>query len=451
MTNLGKSNRGKQILDENLIFGAVIIFSLIILYYIIHLTDLRPIADDYCSMSTSYDGPLLASLKYFTNVNGDLWAMFLYSLFVGSPLLIFGVAVGSAFTQIVLLFALIFLIDSTFRIIFPYQRLSNLHRYLLAICALLSWFQYWMLPRAKKVPLIFEFNGNLRLLSESILHWKTVQITYITVPISIVFLAILFNKTIKSAKIKYVMFFIIAVVVGLSGYIFAATSIATLIFVWKFKKFTARISGMSSLLYVGGILFGSCISFLSPGSVSRKQALANYPNLNIPVVESLNNSLSTAISMLLNLGVLSSILTGFVMGYLVRNSWPTARMHLLPDLKNTLLFSLVVAFLVTSAANHRVGWSSWHMLLPFTLNWLYWLLVGFSWNSKISTKSNYSRVTASIIIGVFLFASTIAIQTAIESISARLSAWNLGPAPTSGIEDREVDWVQNCMKIKIYG
>ena len=451
MTNLVKSNRGKQSLDENLIFGAAIIFSLVILYYIIHLTDLRPIADDYCSMSTSHNGPLSASLKYFINVNGDLWAMFLYSLFVGSPLLVFGVAVGSAFTQIVLLFALIFLINSAFRIIFPNQRLSYLNRYLLAICALLSWFQYWMLPRTKKVPLAFEFDGNLRLLSESLLHWKTVQITYITVPISIVFLAILSNKTIKSAQLKNLVYFIIAVVVGLSGYIFAATSIMTLIFVWKFKKFTAQISGIRSLLYVGGILLGFCISFFSPGSISRKQALANYPNLNIPAVESLNNSLSTAISMLLNLGVLSSLFTGFVVGYLIRNSWPTARMHSLPDLKDTLLFSLVVSFLVASAANHRVGWSSWHMLLPFTLNWLYWLLVGFSWNSKISTRLHYSRVTASIIFAVFLFASTIAIQTAVESISARFSAWNLGPAPTSGIEDREVDWVQNCIKIKIYG
>jgi hypothetical protein len=91
------------------------------------------------------------------------------------------------------------------------------------------------------------------------------------------------------------------------------------------------------------------------------------------------------------------------------------------------------------------------MLLPFTLNWLYWLLVGFSWNSKISTRLHYSRITALIIFAVSLFASSIAIQTAVESINARLSAWNLGPAPTSGIEDREVDWVQNCMKIKIYG
>ena len=449
MHKLIRGTRDTSKLHNNFFIVASLILTFILLNYVTRLTDLRPIADDYCSISTSYDGPLSASLKYFSNVNGDLWAMFLYSLFVGTPLLLFGVSIGSAMTQIVLLLSLVFIFDSAFRMIFSNQKHSHLSRYIISLCGLLSWFQYWMLPRARNVPLTFEFEGNLRLLSESVLHWKTVQVTYLIVPISIIFLALLISKTIKSSQSKLVVFTLLAVVVGLSGYIFATTSILTIIFVVYFKKFTEKVSKYQALILISGVLLGCCISFFSPGSTSRKQALANYPNLSIQPLESLNNSLLTLLSMLLSLGVLSSFVTGVFLRNLFSDSISNSRIPFLRDLKSTLLYSLIVSFITVCVANHRVGWSAWHMLLPFTLNWLYWLSVGFTWNSKIRNSLQFSKVTTTFVL--FLLGSTYAIQTAIVSIDTRHTGWNIGPAPTSGIEDREVEWVRTCINTKIYG
>ena len=446
-----KAIRGKKILSKYFVVCVALVLSFFLFKYIMRLTDLRPIADDYCSISTSHDGPLSASLKYFANVNGDLWAMFLYSLFVGYPIIIFGIPFGSACAHIVLLLALIFLMDNVFKAITRDEPLSYLERYLLALCVVLSWFQYWMLPRAKNVPLFFEFDGNLRLLSESVLHWKTVQIMYLTVPISIIFLTLLIRKTLKSTYARNVAFFIVAIVTGLSGYIFAATSILTIIFVWYFKKFTEQISRDKLPLYSAGILLGFCVSFFSPGSVARKQALNNYPNLDIPVSVSLEHAFLTGTSMLLNPGVLSSLLSGFILGFLLRKPMSIVQVGILRDLKNTLLFSLITSFLVVSAANHRVGWSAWHMLLPFALNWVFWLLVGLSWNSRIPKKLQLSTHMALIFYGVFVLSAALGIQTAVGSVNARLFAWEIGPAPTSGIEDREVEWVRNCIDKKIYG
>ena len=112
-----KAIRGKKILSKYFVVCVALVLSFFLFKYIMRLTDLRPIADDYCSISTSHDGPLSASLKYFANVNGDLWAMFLYSLFVGYPIIIFGIPFGSACAHIVLLLALIFLMDNVFKAI----------------------------------------------------------------------------------------------------------------------------------------------------------------------------------------------------------------------------------------------------------------------------------------------------------------------------------------------
>jgi hypothetical protein len=54
---------------------------------------------------------------------------------------------------------------------------------------------------------------------------------------------------------------------------------------------------------------------------------------------------------------------------------------------------------------------------------------------------------------ILIFASVVSIQAALKvsaSINDRWLAWEKGPAPIAGLEDREVEWVRNCISTRIY-
>jgi hypothetical protein len=406
--------------------------------------DLRPIADDYCVMANTSSGPIEATIAYFKSVNGDIWAMFMFSTLVGWSLNLFGYSVGSAIPFLLLLTMLSVILPTLTlkKIMNPTQFLNFVF---IALSSVLSWIIFWGGARLIDSGFRFQHEQNLILMSEAILHWKTVQVTYLFIPFSLL-MGLYLLSTSKLGKVSKVSLrTFLMFLIGVSGYIFAVTVVLTwllfLLYTSRSSKFSVKMFGVTLLPLITGLF----ISFFSKGSQNRKRALVDYPQLDISIYEGMKHSALTFLSLFLNFGTFLSFLCGIAIYFIslsCRGNFDLMQIKYAQRLASTALLS---CFTVTSVANNFVGWSPWHMLTTFGIAWCWTVLSGMRLADRLIKVPKEPIVFSFFLALLFVILSYRCVEVMGKSIDERLSRWNVGPASTAGIVDREVDWVVSCI------
>ncbi len=442
---INKINFRKYFNPQDIYTALIVFVCLLLIGRIFQLAfDLRPIADDYCVMANTNSGPIAATIDYFKTVNGDIWAMFMFSTLVGWSLNLFGYDVGSAIPFLLLVIVL----SVSLPILTLKKKMSNPPYLIFAFISLssaLSWFIFWGGARLISSGFRFQHEQNLVLMSEAILHWKTVQVTYLFIPFSLLLGLYLLNssKLTRFQKAFFTMFLMF--LIGVSGYIFAVSVVLTWflfsMYISRDLKISLKNCGAVFLPLIAGLF----VSFFSQGSQNRKRALVEYPQLEITFYEGVRHLILTFASLFLNLGTLLSFFCGIAIYVILIPNRGNLDFAKIKYAQRLTTISVVSCFIVTAAANHYVGWSPWHMLTAFGVAWLWTVLSGMRFANKFINISHKSVSLPILLAALFILLSYKSVGVMGKSIEDRLARWDVGAASTAGIVDREVDWVNACI------
>lgn len=425
----------------------------IIFLYSVHfiltaLSDLRPIADDYCFSQEGFRGPINYITYWFNSWTGDLFAIFLSYILIAVPLANSQLGFGSFVTLGTTLLLLFHILVK--QILFAsgkdFLTKDNIFKYSqISLILLPAWLCFWFLPSLERFS-----NGNTRnyQLFFSILNWQTTNVSYVIAPL-ICFLLIdsIFNRSAK--KPKLLVLILVGFIVGSSGYVTGLSIIIFLLvdqifFPSFFQSYKEKLPAVALVISVS-ICF-LLISFFSPGASIRKESLQVEYEL-ISLLPALSNAIFDWISILISPGTIYAIFSGIAIFFAVRNKVESK--HFENIRTNSLrLFMLSAIFMVTSRASEIFSYPAfWHDISTLTFLFIGSVLLGVFLAQRLHKKEliRYRPVAMSFFIALTVVA-TFTLNQSSELLNERKNTWQSGPAPSVGgtPADREIDWINKC-------
>ena len=409
--------------------------------------NVRPLADDYCIAAGMVDGPWAAFLQTFQNWTGDLVQIATSITLVGLPIYLLPYS----------LYALVPIFVSVMLLTFvSYFLFSNLINASLSKISLISvsyffvalfWPTYWVAQRAfDKIP-----NLNLALRAEesskAALQWSTVISQYLIVPLLLVLLFIVCAYK-NSRKTIYLECITVGILVGLSGYAFAASLVVFSVFKLaanRFKNYKVIIS------LCGGVCLALFISLNSAGAKHRASSIGIDSLGELNLIRFATRYVSELISSCFNLGIFTIFALGFVISIKYSAFWKeTVSTTLWLFSWNLLIFAFIYfSFIKLSEIFSYIAF--WHLItfkgILFFASFALGMQGGLASHGKLKfySKSIYLKIVVVFLISI----TSVSILLNLLEIENRADKWGRGPAGVKGIADIDPAnyWVVKCWNV----
>jgi hypothetical protein len=237
---------------------------------------------------------------------------------------------------------------------------------------------------------------------------------------------------------------------GTSSYIFSTSFGVSFLIYFIVYRLKSKLPLSDLFVFGSSTLIAFLFSFFSPGSTFRRNNLKNLPIENLSMGDSFHRWAGTMASFVFSGSFLATLAFGIIFYNLFLSKVRSSNFGTKLDswILQLIIFVLICSFF-TSVANYNIGWSPWHALYWAMAVWLLAFVMGLRLGTLPILQINKNILFFTILI----FASVVSIQAALKvsaSINDRWLAWEKGPAPIAGLEDREVEWVRNCISTRIY-
>jgi len=421
---------------------------------------LRPVADDYCFAASLKNGFPRALQYWLDNTQFDFFTLSSNLLVVGLPILLMPASLASVFSLLICTSAFsIFL----YRLLNPGRGLLKLHLmisvFLLILSALISNF----VLQAQLARFLFGQTNSRSLPHQAILSkifqhfidvanswfmWGVVNSSYL-IPflMSFVFLRrIQTNDFLHSRKML-----ILSLLIGTSGYVISATTFLSSIIILE-SRFRVKELGLDlksraiSLrpdhvkLFVP-LALGVGLSFFSPGAFARRRVLSEIDPFSAAKIYRLPaDFLKLIAESLLNIGNISTLFFGIVLGYLLCKNSKLSQFYLLGIMKLSLVYagSAFIFTLISELFSYRAYWH--YFTIRFSL-FILFLILGIYF--YVCFKPNRVIVPiAAAITGLAIVSFNVYLS---HESRARYSSWSNG-VDYGALSAANIDgtWVNVC-------
>ena len=431
-----------------------------LLYVLINVRLLRPIADDYSLAIYASEGLVSGVVELWRSLSGDVTTMFSNLLLVGLPLLYFPWTVASAVpfcsaalsTVGLILWILLKGVPKS-----VHGGLKLVTASLIAPIVFLCWWGFWWIP----VLFSQQSTGNdSAAVATGISIWQNLNAAYVVTTAALIW-AWLFleSRSCSERGWLFLAYPIIGIVSGLNGPVFAVGAGIMII-----------VIAVSSLLRTGtafherwslwlcalaGVSAGALFSYLSPGTQFRSGSVGGI-DIGPPIIwrlatESLPAGVDDWWDSLVNPGALVVLLV--VSGSVLL--LPHARTLNLTYPLNAGIVLLGFAFILSIAnrASELFAYPAfWHLILPRTVAWLGLVSTALAIGGWIAQRihGGLVRPTAAVSTAAGLMLASASIAPMVGLIQARAVLWEHGPAPVpdliTDIEDpdgwQRVAWLK---------
>jgi hypothetical protein len=450
-----KLNVTKFIYDENFSFVRIILVLFLISSIGINVYTaayLRPISDDYCLGLTAQFGLVGGVVHWWNTWSGNLLSMFLGNLTVGLPLLYFDFYFASAFPFLLASIGL----SLTLLFISRAYVVRSASKILFSLVIICSWTVFVLAPK------MIAWRGHESIgLSYGLLHWQTLNGTYVLQFMFLIWAVILVERGLQRRKpgkfliSSFGLFFIL----GTSG---SAPSLAILSVVllsytstslspYNVNTRCSATEGAKTILLVGvlGCITGMLVSHFSPGNIIRYEAVK--PNIQFNLIEILFISIKSLLRSLIFVTKGACSLSGLMVFVLVSSC---LRIFDMVDKngRKTFFWSFILFLLfsvISSWASYFTGYLAyngyWHQTTAYVS--LFCAIVFSScWFCTFINQMAFRRfilLGRPLLIGTICAVVFIQIETHKE-VRLRNAEWVKGPAPVPYLSDLEGAWVLSC-------
>jgi len=410
---------------------------------------MRPIADDYGMGASAGLGIFGAVEFWWQNWSGSLSTIFLQVLLVGLPLYYLPWPVASLvpfLASSMLTSGLLTWIVATNLQGFSSKRPKGFGGTVFFSLAMVMWWGFWWVSAVTT-----ETDSSENLWPRAIAFWQIVNVGYVAVIVIAVWIWLVLEKNFERFRNPVALFAFSAAglivgfmgpVVALSSAIFAGAIVAAKFFFGPAKNRTFYLATSVGMI---SLITAAVVDNLSPGSSRRSEALAD-PSIRELAVGLIQLPPKATMDFWLSISGIGTVVSFVTLGgFAVAMSWAGAGFSArkLARLGSGLLgFALVLA--VVSRLGQLFSYEAWwHVMGVRTLVWLATSCLGIALGAYLQHRLRSNLlVPASLIFtvtGLALSGSSLGLMA--YEVQSRLSAWNEGPASTTGIADIEIDWV----------
>jgi hypothetical protein len=412
--------------------------------------EMRPSKDDYCIAASSNLAIFDNVSFWFTNWAGNITSVLLSNILVGLPLLNstswwLASALGFFLTFAVFCTGLTFLYHRFFSSL---NLLDSIFVFMFLSGAFVTyfWFSYSETSIALKDPTL------LIDLADSLAMWQTVTIGYFLTPMILIFslISVYSKRDSKPSSKDFVYSFFVGLIVGFMDYVGIATSVGVIfiIEVMKFRKNRSMVDLSKGIVLSASITLAAIVSFFSPGSQVRKEALGISevkPSLDLLETIVIKSGIDLR-SILLQPA--SALLLGFgVILFLVLS--PQCE-YMFRPISISLAGVILLHIVVNNVSEVFSYFANWHRLPQFILSVIFWLVLGMELGRMLKTKGVFVNWRSSIILRSFIVIFVVAVQTnAIsnfeDSMTTRKEFWLEGKRYQAK-DEINTEWIEVCWK-----
>jgi hypothetical protein len=417
----------------------LVIFSAFVIY---SLRGLRPIADDYCHAASGGQGLISYFNAYFFTWNSDIFALVVNYFVLAFPLATLPYSVASAATLFISIICV-----NLLNLILLFDKLIIKTFLQILPVTLLSYLGFWVTSK------VFSQNSNFIDLSNMIIHWQTVNGFYVVLSSLSFFVLIFVASSRKISSNHFKLLFLMGLVIGTSGILLIFTiflfNIIYMLFLFVTK---ASASFKRFRIFTLGLSLGMFITFISPGTRSRADALRGLwvsPELDLGVLFTWTFPLALFewLQGVMHPGAMVAVTFGFTLGLLSKNFGSTMSITRLAH-NFLIIFSLSIIASILSQLSEAFSYEAfWHLVIPYFLIFLMCFMLGFILGIVLISEI-YFLAPLSIAVILSLSISFLNISLIARDINDRKIVWQKGPASFGNIGDIEdkKGWIYICWK-----
>lgn len=428
-----------------------VVFLLVAGCYVLIISRVRPIADDYCAGAASTAG----ILEYISHISqswgGDYSQIVLNAILVGFPIAnwpFFLLGFSTLAVSLLLVIAIFFKLSSWLTVS---GKDLGTKKYKLAISSaiLIFWNLFWSLPASLELGYQFNAFGMADKSFAGVFGWPTVIVQYIVVPFSIV---LVFLVSGQQSKYRFYQLLAIGLFSGMAGYALALSLGITIGFLQILRRFRMRL--LHFLILEFSLIFGVMVSLLSPGSRARSAILLAQDSASSQISLARWMFISTLefFTSILNIGnFLVFIGTFFVFVFAGSKLLVAVDPVKLCKYLFVLGFFLLIYYAVISFSEYLTYEAFWHLLTYRSGLFFFWFMVGVLLaKAVLARKPNLThsarRVWASGTLSLILLSVVAMSWDTNSSILNRGSVWTSSAVSLPGIADIEPRgaWVDLC-------
>jgi len=423
---------------------------------------MRPVGDDYCFAASLSKGPIESLNYWYQATNFDFLAIISNLIFVGIPISVLSIETASRFT---FLCALVIFTFFNLKVFVPQIsikrafRKTNLFYFVLLSIGLfflsplflarISNMVAGLLPEFLEIFLL-HLSQHLTDVANSWMMWGTATSGYLY-PFLFCFLIILNFDSLR--KWNVAPFLLLGFLIGTSGYVLAASSFGTIVYL-QYKKSKERSQSthtqiiekrLTPMFFLLSLILGTLFSFTSPGAVSRRNTLKSFDSIDFKSILMLPlDGFKIALELFGNFGIIFPVLLGFYIGTNRKLDRLVLQSKSEEIQKTTIPFFIAIfVFVIISEVFSYKAY--WHY---FTLKFLLFIMILGASIRRFSKRPLATRFSRHNFLLTLIFCiSLVTILSARDEIDNRYSAWVegdwYGALPPA---NQQNSWVNGCFE-----